>query len=214
MKKSIILLALFLSTVAVAQSKFGAFGGLNFSMYTNGFAKDINADNSFGIQIGVLYELPLSDKVSFRPKLVYSQQGDRHKSSPTATNGFSFDPNFDTGYGLYDTSNLEPYQLDYKLNYLNIPLEFKFWNRIYLLAGPQIGFLLSQKSEGVYIGPVKSTVDVGFNLGTGFTIHKAFVEFGVYQGFSTLWSYRYDATGNVVDIRNALAKVTVGYTFN
>lgn len=208
------MLALFLSTATIAQSKFGVFGGLNFSMYTNGFAKDITGDNSYGIQIGVLYELPLSDKVSFRPKLVYSQQGDRRKSMPTAANSFSFDPNFDPSYGLYDTSNLEPYQLDYRLNYLDVSLDFKFWNKIYVLAGPQIGFLVSQKSEGIYIGPVKSTIDIGLNLGTGFTINNAFVEFGVYQGSTTLWSYPYYATGNIVNLRNGLAKVTLGYSFN
>jgi len=214
MKKSILLFALFLSTVTIAQSRFGVFGGLNFSMYTNGIAKDINADNSFGIQIGVLYELPLSEKVSFRPKLVYSQQGDRHKSGPSAANSFNVGTDFDPNFNPYGNSSIEPYQLDYKLNYLTVQLDFKFWNKIYLLAGPQIGFLLSQKSEGKYIGPVKSNIDFGLNLGTGFTINKTFVEFGVYQGLTTLWSYPYYATGNIVNIKNGLAKVTVGYSFN
>jgi hypothetical protein len=188
---SIVLIA----TLSFSQNKFGVFTGINYSYFTDGFAGQIGGEDSIGLQIGALYEISLNDKISFRPKIIFSQQGDRTK----------------TEYNNY--SSLDLTQIDYKLNYLNVPLDFKFWNKIYVIAGPQIGFLISEKYEKVFIGKVKSNFELGLNLGTGFKINKMFVEFGIYQGLGTVLNYQYQATGNIVDVRNGMAKFTLGYNF-
>jgi hypothetical protein len=193
MKRTLIFIIVLITTVSSSQNKFGIFTGINYSYFTDGFAGQIGGEDSIGLQIGAFYDISLNDKISFRPKIIFSQQGDRIK----------------TEYKNYGSLDLT--QIDYKLNYLNIPLDFKFWNKIYVIAGPQIGFLLSEKYQGVYLGKVKSNVELGLNLGTGFKINKVFVEFGIYQGLGTVLDYQYEATRKTVDVRNGLAKFTLGY---
>jgi hypothetical protein len=195
MRSILIFVIVLFSTLSFSQNKFGVFTGINYSYFTDGFAGQIGGENSIGLQIGALYEISLNDKISFRPKIIFSQQGDRTK----------------TEYKKYGSLDLT--QIDYKLNYLNVPLDFKFWNKIYVIAGPQIGILINEKYEDVYIGKVKSNVELGLNLGTGFKINKVFVEFGIYQGLGTVLNYQYEATGKIVDVRNGLAKFTLGYNF-
>lgn len=196
MKKTLILLLLLIANFSFSQNSFGVFAGINYSYFTDGFATQIGGEEAVGLQIGALYEIHLNDKIAFRPKVIFSQQGDRTKTE------------------IRNFESIELTQIDYKLNYLNFPLDFKFWDKIYVLAGPQIGFLMSQKPEGVFLGKVKSSVDLGLNLGTGFKINNVFVEFGIYQGLGTVLNYQYQATGKIVDVRNGLAKFTLGYKFN
>ena len=192
MRKWLVFVAFF-SISAFSQPKFGVFAGMNYSYLTDGFAGQIGGENSKGIQLGALCELALTPKISFRPKLVYSQQGDRSKTSKL------------------EGSSTELADLDYQLDYLNVPLDFKFGKKIYLITGPQLGFLIQQKCSGVYVGKVPSGVELGLNIGTGFTVQHVFVEFGIFQGLSTLLNYPYEPTGAIVDVRNGLAKFTIGY---
>ncbi|MFC6877760.1 porin family protein [Flavobacterium myungsuense] len=183
-----------ITSLSFSQNKFGVFTGANYSYFTDGFAGQVLGKDSIGLQIGALYEISLNDKISFRPKIIFSQQGDRTKT--------------EYKYGSIDLSNI-----DYKLNYLNFPMDFKFWNKIYFIAGPQIGFLITEKYEEVFIGKVESNIELGLNLGTGFKINKVFFEFGIYQGVSTVLNYKYQSTAKIVDVRNGLTKFTVGYNF-
>jgi len=193
MKRILTFIIFLITTISSSQSKFGIFTGINYSYLTDGFAGQIGGEDSIGLQIGALYEISLNEKISFRPKIIFSQQGDRTK----------------TEYKNYGSLDLT--QIDYKLNYFNVPLDFKFWNKIYVIAGPQIGFLLSERYQEVYIGKVKSNVELGLNLGTGFKINKVFIEFGIYQGLGTILNYQYESTRKTVDVRNGLAKFTLGY---
>lgn len=196
MKRILTFLIVLITSLTFSQNKFGVFTGINYSFFTDGFAKQIYAEDSFGLQIGALYEIGLNDIVSFRPKIIFSQQGDRTK----------------TEYENYGSLDLN--EIDYKLNYLNFPLDFKFWNKIYVIAGPQIGLLIGQKYEEVFVGKVKSNVELGLNLGTGFKINRMFLEFGIYQGLGSVLNYQYESTGKIVDVRNGLVKFTLGYNFN
>lgn len=174
-----------------SQENLGFFAGVNYSYFTDGFAGKVYAESSIGLQIGALYNMELTDRISFRPKLFISQQGDRTKTE--------------------QESNFELNQIDYKLTYLNTSLDFKFWDKIYLITGPQVGFLLNQKPESIDFGKVKSTVDLGVNLGGGFRVNKLFFELGIYQGLSTLFEYDY-YTGSETKVKNGYAKFTVGYS--
>lgn len=191
MKKiKLLTIALLFCSLSYSQKNIGIFTGLNYSYFTDGFGGKIYAENSFGLQLGILYELEINEKISFRPKLSFSQQGDRTKTE--------------------QTSNFELNQIDYKLTYLNTSLDFKFWDKIYLITGPQIGVLVNQKPESTDLGKVKSNVDLGVNLGTGFKVNKLFFELGIYQGLSTLFEYDY-YTGSKVKVKNGYAKFTIGY---
>lgn len=187
-KKIPIVIAFLFCSLLYSQENLGVFAGLNYSYFTDGFAKQINASNKYGLQFGVLYNVQLNSKISFRPKAVFSVQGDKESDR-------------DSSYALN--------QVDHKLTYLNIPLDFKFGNKIYLLTGPQIGILLSQNKLSENSVTLKSKYDYGLNFGGGFQVDNFFFELGMYQGLMNLFSV--PSTAREEDIRNGLLKFTVGY---
>lgn len=194
MKKTLLLFAIiFISTINYAQNNFGVFAGANYSYFTDGFLEKTSAERSFGIQVGVLYDLELTKKISFRPKLSFSQQGDNTKTD--------------------QTNQFELGELDYKLTYLNTSLDFKFWDKIYLLVGPQFGFLLDQKPLSRDVGKIDSNTDLGLNLGGGFKINQMFFELGLYQGLTTLFEYDTPFTEGTTVVKNGHLKFTAGYNF-
>ena len=120
---SIIILTI-IPTITFSQNRFGIFGGINNSTLSDGFLEKIPIGKAFGIHVGGLYEYHFNDKISFRPKLTLSFQGDREKT---------------------DNTFIDASSIDYNLTYLNVPINFKFFTKPYIIAGPQIGFLVSTK---------------------------------------------------------------------
>jgi hypothetical protein len=192
MKQISTAIILMFCSIIYSQNKMNAFTGINYSYFTDGVAGQILAEESFGLHIGASYEIELNKKIAFRPGIVFDQVGDRTQ----------------TEYTPY-SNDID--QLDLKLSYINIPMDFKFWNKIYLFVGPQIGFLVSKQSNNGSDKIVDSNIDFGFNLGTGFTINRLFFEFGIYQGFISLGKYQYIATETTKDIHNGYGKFTIGY---
>lgn len=191
MKKNILfILIVLLFNQAYSQKNIGVFTGINYSYFTTEFGKGFYAEKSFGLQFGVLYELEIMEKINFRPKLFFSQQGDRTKT--TQYTNFTID------------------QVDYKLSYLNASLDIKFWDKIYLITGPQIGVLINQKHESLYLGKIKSNIDFGINLGVGFKVNNLFFELGLYQGLTKLLEYD-NINRPKTNVINGHAKLTVGY---
>ena len=150
--KKILLLAvvtvLGFTNVNAQEIKFGAKGGLNFASISGDNTKDIKTVTSFNF--GVLSEIPISEKFSFQPELMYSGQG------------FSF--NDDT----------------IALSYLNIPLMGKYYltKGLSVEAGPQIGFLFSAKNDKTDIKDSFNTFDFGANFGLGYKLDNG-LNFGV-----------------------------------
>ena len=146
--KKILLLAvvtvLGLTNVNAQEIKFGAKGGLNFA--------DISGDNTKGnglvtsFHFGVLSEIPISDKFSFQPEILYSGQG------------YSFNDN------------------TVSLSYLNIPLIGKYYltKGLSIEAGPQIGFLLAAKNDKTDVKDSFNTFDFGINFGLGYKLDNGF----------------------------------------
>lgn len=142
--KKILLLAvvtvLGFTNVNAQEIKFGAKGGLNFA--------SVSGDNTEGIDVvtslnfGVLSEIPVSDKFSFQPELMYSGQG------------YSFNEN------------------TIALSYLNLPLMGKYYiaKGLSVEAGPQIGFLLSAKNEETDVKDSFNSFDFGVNFGLGYKL--------------------------------------------
>lgn len=189
-KKISLVTAFLFCSLLYSQKNLGVFAGVNYSYYTDGFAKQINASNKYGLQFGILYNVQLTNKISFRPKAVFSVQGDK-------------EPDMESYFDLN--------QVDHKLTYLNIPLDFKFGNKIYLLTGPQIGILLSQNKLSENSVTLISKYDYGLNFGAGFQVNELFFEVGMYQGLINLFSV--PSTVREEDIRNGLLKFTVGYNY-
>lgn len=194
MRKIFLILTLTVSLSVFSQNKFGVFAGVSNSTISDGFLGKFYLGSEMTFHIGGLYEFELTEKIAFRPKIVYSQQGDREK------NDYTF---------------IDVRSVDYKLSYLNIPLNFKFFNKPYLIIGPQIGFLLSTDKQSLDFGDVESNIDYGANLGFGYDFKNIFVEFNIYQGMNTLIeteSVNGFATG--FDATNTVLQLSVGYYFN
>ena len=191
MKKTLLIgLILLFSFNVFSQNKIGIFTGINGSSLSDGFLKSgYLGSNSFSFHIGGLYEFRLTEKIVFRPKLLFSQQGDRE----------DFDDN-----------------IKYETSYLNIPLNFKFFNKPYLLFGPQVGFLIDTKKKEIDFGDLK-TLDYGLNLGVGIDIKRIFIELNLYQGFNELIAVEYKQTNPFRDIdinaTNTVVQLSIGYNF-
>lgn len=136
------------SNVNAQKIKFGAKGGLNFASVSGDNTKGIDVVTSFNF--GVLSEIPISDKFSFQPELMYSGQG------------YSFNDN------------------TIALSYLNIPLMGKYYltKGLSVEAGPQIGFLLAAKNEKTDVKDSFNTFDFGVNFGLGYKLDNG-LNFGV-----------------------------------
>ena len=150
--KKILLLAvvtvLGFTNVNAQEIKFGVKGGLNFANISGDNTKGVDVVTSFNF--GVVSEIPISEKFSFQPELMYSGQG----------------------YGFNDNT--------VELSYLNVPLMGKYYvtKGLSVEAGPQIGFLLAAKNEKTNVKDSFNTFDFGVNFGLGYKLANG-LNFGV-----------------------------------
>lgn len=128
--------------VNAQEIKFGAKAGINLASISGDNTENIDAVTSFNF--GLVAEIPISEKFSFQPELMYSGQG------------YSFNDN------------------TIALSYLNIPLMGKYYltKGLSLEAGPQVGFLLSAKNESIDVKDSFKTLDFGLNFGVGYKLEN------------------------------------------
>ena len=192
MKHKLILLSfLLISFKGISQNSFGVFGGMNNSSLSDGFLENVLIGKSFGFHIGGLYQYEFNETITFRPKLVLSLQGD---SEETANTNF-----LHTGL------------IDYELTYINVPLNVKFFSRPYIVAGPQVGFLMGTKKGDRDYGDVDKKVDFGLNLGFGYDFNNFFVEANMYQGLTELMTIEDTQFDRSISPTNTVFQLSFGY---
>ncbi|GAC1587394.1 MAG: hypothetical protein NVS3B25_03270 [Hymenobacter sp.] len=194
MKKILLSLGLVAGAVGAAtaqEARFGVKAGVNLASITGSDVKD--AKNLVGAMAGVMADFSFSDLISLHPELLFSQKGVK------AENGSA-------------TSQV-------RTTYLDVPLLLRVKaDGLFFEAGPQVGFLIAQKSEynlpGIGSGSSTSTtgtrkVDIGYIAGVGYQLPQG-LEFGV----------RYN--GGISDLadpssssktRNSVFQAQVGYLF-
>jgi len=187
MKKIILVtaMAVFVLTSVNAQDiKFGAKAGLNFSSISGDKISELDIGITTGFNFGVLAEIPISEKFSFQPELMYSGQG-------------------------YAGEALDEIVA---LNYLNIPLMGKYYltKGLSLEAGPQIGFLLSAKNDDTDVKDAFNTVDFGVNFGLGYKFDNG-LNFGVRYNLGLSDINNID--GFTDKNKNGVFQLSVGYFF-
>ena len=193
MKKVILSLAILagVTSAAQAQSRVGLKAGVGLSSVTGDGSK--GAKTLVGAQAGVMADISFSDLISFHPELLYSQKGAKYDDSGVT--------------GQIRTS------------YIDIPLLLRVKaDGLFFEAGPQVGFLIAQKSEvtipGLGSGTSTSTdgtrkVDVGYIAGVGYQLPSG-LEFGVrYNGGISDLSDKSSSTKT----RNSVFQFQVGYLF-
>lgn len=200
-------------TTQAQEIKFGAKVGLNGSTLT-GDVED--AKMIFGAHVGGFAEIKITDKFSFQPELLFSMQG--------AKNEYSESEEF--GGDVYSYSE----ETTVKLNYLNVPLMAKYYatQKFFVEAGPQVGFLVSAKSDYEYTEKINGSVDYsdsedgidvkdnfksvdfGFNFGLGYEFTENIFAGARYNfGFSDIT----DVSGFDDKVNNGVFQVSFGYKF-
>jgi hypothetical protein len=217
--KKLLLTVLTLSSISVltAQSvKFGAKAGLNLS--TIEFkGDDLKSKFATGFHAGGFAEIGLNDWFAFQPEILFSMQGTKR------------DLDSDIG-GIKTVSKFA-----LTTNYVNIPLLAKYLvtEQLFIVAGPQLGFLLSatSKSESTTtIGSIVTKVDTpsqdfkdnlnSFNLGLGvgagyFITDNIFAEARYNLGVSNDAKKEKDAPSGSADpeAKSSSIQISLGYRF-
>ncbi len=179
-----------------AQIRLGLFGGLNLANFSASYqSSDITYNIKPGFHAGGLVSIPLFNKFSLQPEIMYSGMGTHYKEADG------------------DTSN-------FNLGYINFPVLLKFTTSFGLFAelGPQFGVLISAKEKykdayenrpetnikadykstdisavfGVgYLSPLNLGIDARYNLGMAnilknnavYSIKNNVIQIGVFYLF-------------------------------
>jgi Outer membrane protein beta-barrel domain len=146
MKKVVLVLAIIaVGFGAQAQVKFGVKAGLNGYNFSGDDTDGENFKTKIGFNAGGFANIPVGEKFSVQPELIYSVEGAKISEGEDRVN--------------------------YNMNYINIPVlvQFNSASGFYAEAGPQIGFLTSAKAD-TKIGGVSTDTDVKeFFKGTNFS---------------------------------------------
>lgn len=209
MKKSILLItiALFGFTSVSAQEyvMFGAKGGVNFSTFSG---DGVNAFNDpkgrTSFHLGLVAEIPMTDKFSVQPEVLYSGQG----------------------YDISERNNGS--DVEYQLDYINVPVMAKFYviEGLSLEAGPQVGFLVNSEIDGnpsslndentISLDEDQfNKVDFGVALGASYKIRGGFFATGRYNiGLRDIYDDSF--TNNIfsgAEAKHSVINLGVGFMF-
>jgi hypothetical protein len=201
MKRTFLLIAIAivgLSNSVNAQEywNFGVKGGVNFTnMTSNGF-KDKNSRTGF--HLGVLAEIPVGDRFSMQPEVLYSTQGTE------ATRMFS-------GDRIHG---------EYQLDYIQVPVIAKFYviDGLALEAGPSFNFLVEEEYDfednGISLeqdSELGSTFELGGAVGASYKFNNGFFLNGRYAlGFTDAFD---DSNFDSDAIKNSGFQLGVGFQF-
>lgn len=135
MKKLLLIVgvAVFTLSTQAQEVRMGVKAGLNMASIGGDDTGD--AKSRTGFHIGGLVEIPISEKFSVQPELLYSAQGAKEEYSESFN-----EPGFSGTIKATDKL---------KLDYINIPIMAKYYviDGLAIEAGPQIGFLMSAKES-------------------------------------------------------------------
>lgn len=189
----------------------GLKAGINLSTYEGNDAEE--AERKTGFHVGVLYSLPLQEKLFFEPGVLFSRRGLTMQETES----------WEVSETMEIESNLD---LDFTVDYLDIPLTLRYDidPRIRLLASPVISFVLNDEIEaatyqcmsGRCTGtsenqPLENLRDMDFSFSIGIgarIIQNLFVDFNYQMGLLTM-----DEDGDE-DAYNRSTVISLTYLFS
>jgi hypothetical protein len=207
MKKSVLLItiALFGITAMSAQEyvMFGVKGGVNFSTFSGDGSNAFNDPNGrTSFNLGLLAEIPLTDKFSVQPEVLYSGQG----------------------YDIAERNNAN--DIEYQLDYINIPVLAKFYvfDGLALEAGPQVGFLVNSEIDSnpssTNNGEISlsedqfNKVDFSVALGASYKFRGGFFVNGRYNiGLTDIYDDSFNNLLSGADAKHSVIQAGVGFMF-
>ncbi|MDR1097247.1 MAG: PorT family protein [Tannerella sp.] len=177
MKRTMLVMMVFIAAFSNVSAQFtaGAKVGLNRTKeYYGRKIMDEDIDFRTGLNAGIYGKYGLSDRFDVQAELLYSQQG--YKSSVPLT---------DVG----GTAIVGGYKA--LSHYLNVPVLLKYYpfNRIYIEAGPQVGFCLgyTYSSGHKEYDEALKTLDTDYNT-VDFSLAGGI---GLYIGYGLSFNARY-----------------------
>ncbi len=199
------LVTLISATTIYAQSddsttQFGVKGGVNLSNITGDDSGNFDSRTSF--HLGLFMEIPISERFSFQPEVLYSGQGfTLLKDNPIGSD------------------------IEYQLDYVQIPLMAKIYviKGLYAEAGPQFGFKVKEtidtkegSNSGTEVNPDDSKLkgfDTNLALGTGYKFDNGLLLSARYTfGLTNIFKDDAPLIGNA-DVKNSVWQFGVGFSF-
>ena len=186
---------------ATSEVKFGAKGGINLANIVGDDAGDANM--FIGFNAGFFVEIPVTDKLTIQPEILYSAQGSKSEG-PLNIEG-----------DIYDV------KATLKMNYINVPVMFKYQvaDKFSLEAGPYVGFLVSAKVKAEVSGFGSATedakdlfksTDFGLGLGMNYEFSDVIFANARYQaGLTEIGDS--EAGGN--SVKNSVFQIGLGFRF-
>jgi hypothetical protein len=189
MKRFLLLAAaLFIAVGAFAQQpQFGVKAGLNLASQAS---SEGETGSRAGIHLGLFMEYQIGRMIDFRPELLYSMQGGEYTASGTTYTD--------------------------KLDYINVPLMFKFYTgqgrRFSIDAGPQLGYMISAKVSGggdsldIYDEDGLKKFDASLGVGVSYKLNGGF-DIGIrfLAGMTKLYE--------PVENKNSVVQIGAAYRF-
>ena len=153
---------------SIHESHFGILGGLQLSSFHN---EDVGDPGfQFGFHGGFTYSMPLSKGVSFEPQILYSKKGGE----------------IDYAYSAYNHESI-----NYRLHYLEIPLQFNIHTRSIL------DFIIG--GYGSYL------IDATYNVDTNYGYAYGDLNYGDFE------KYDYGLIGGL-GFNLPFSKITIKYS--
>ena len=200
MKKNFLVAAIamlgFTATSFAQESwNFGVKGGLNFSTVTGDYFQDPN--HRTGFNIGLLAEIPVADRFSIQPEVLYSAQG-YDFATVDQDNFLDVDDN-----------------VEYQLDYIQVPVLAKIYvlNGLNVQAGPSFNFNVNEELD---YSPTENGGDLELDNANSFELGGAAgLEYKFNGGFFIQGRYTYGFTEVIdgSDAHNSVWQASVGYMF-
>lgn len=212
MKKTVLFTGLILFSISTIfaqddskELQLGIKGGVNLAKIVGDDIGDLKSRTSFNV--GLLAEIPISERISIQPEVLYSGQG--------------FDIKEIDQDNIFDTDE----NIEYQLDYIQVPLLLKIYlvEGLSIEAGPQFGFKIKEKIDfktnsdggGIEIDPKDSYVkdfSTDIALGAAYKFDNGFFINGRYNyGLTTIFKEN-TILGNI-DVKNAVWQFGVGFMF-
>jgi len=177
-----LMLILSLESFNAQEVTFGVKGGLNLASISE--YQTVDPDLRVSFHFGGFVEIPLWNKFSLQPELLYSGQGFKETYSST-------------------------HMHTVRLNYLNLPILIKYyvWNGLSIETGPQMGMLISSN-----VSEYEKKLDLATGFGLGYKINTD-LGFGVRYNFGLSYFDNFSNSDSPPFNKHRVLQIWVAYTF-